>query len=213
MDKCKFFLITGATLSILLSGFSEEAFSESWYLINEYDITTDDSKTFRIRIVTASRNEDACYELAGTKEGSLLGGDLASTECVSGEEYEAALEGVFSSVPSEEPYVTLRDGSGNKMVIDFLSVPKESMSAFAEKIARLCAEEGFLGIKVIEKREHEEKTDLVLGLGEDDVRSIKGNPDDIIGRVWFYGKDIIIFDKNRKISDYSDFTGQLGIRS
>jgi len=227
MGKRKSFLVFCAATSILLFSFPGKALSENWYLINEYDITTDNSKTFRMRVVARVKNKDFCYELAGMRKGKLAGGILISTDCVSGEEYDKALEGVFRSVPTKEPYITLIDKYENETIIDFLSVPKETIVSLVKKIAERFRKEGFLGVRIISHKEKEQKEEkqkekqqkekpaidiLVIGSTEEDVKDVKGAPDETIGRVWFYGKDMVIFGPNGKIIDYSDFSETLGIK-
>ncbi|MFH1836652.1 MAG: hypothetical protein ABH862_00880 [Candidatus Omnitrophota bacterium] len=62
-------------------------------------------------------------------------------------------------------------------------------------------------------REQEEKEEyLFIGSSKEDALHVMGEPSEVIGKVWFYGKDMINFDKDGKLIDFSDFSGTLKIK-
>ncbi|MBU1083668.1 MAG: hypothetical protein ABIG55_05940 [Candidatus Omnitrophota bacterium] len=216
MDKQKQFPIFYFLLVFLVSllSFSGEARSENWYLLNEYDIPAEESGTFRMRVAARLYEEKKCYELAGKRKRTMAGGALISTDCVSGEEYDTALKEVFDKIPADETYIYLKDEDGNDTVIDFMDVPEEKIDGLAVIISDKCIKEGFSDIILITKKgiSRPAGTGLFIGADQAAVRRVKGEPPSVIGRVWFYGKDMIIFDDKGRVKDYSDFSGSLGIK-
>ncbi|MFH1846829.1 MAG: hypothetical protein ABH869_04655 [Candidatus Omnitrophota bacterium] len=60
----------------------------------------------------------------------------------------------------------------------------------------------------------ETKRNNVFSLGEtkQKVKQIQGKPDKIMGNIWFYGSDVVVFDKKGKVVDYSNFSQKLRIK-
>ncbi|RKY41526.1 MAG: hypothetical protein DRP85_05920 [Candidatus Makaraimicrobium thalassicum] len=224
---------------LISAGCMDTAFAGNWYAINRYHIANRDGGKFQMRTVTKVSDEDTAGMVADLKEVDPVRAEWIGTCCVSGEEYDEALQAVFSNSPVEEAYISFIEAHGYETRVDFLDVPAEYVTTLAEAMAQRLKDHGGADVRVIypvpevdiksgylaanqisdfsgghagqDTSQPAEPVSFTVGSGEGDVKRIQGAPSSVIGNVWFYDYDIVVFDCYGKVNDYTNFSGKLRI--
>lgn len=181
--------------------------TENWYVIKEYVLLKHEKEDYRMRIVARVYDKETCYYAAATEP---VGGEYArcvSGSCVSGREYDEALDKVFKKQPLKEAYIALIDKYGYETVVDFLKVPPETINILAEEIAEWLKKQDGQNVSVI----YPAKPIFTIGDSSDHIKNVQGVPTSVVGNVWFYDTDMVVFDSDSKVTDYSNFSGRLKV--
>ena len=104
------------------------------------------------------------------------------------------------SVISKLSWTTDMDlAAESDFVIEAISENLDLKRSVFKKLDNLCSENTIF-------------TTNTTALSISEIAAATSRPDKVIGKVWFYDKDMVIFDPKGKVSDYSDFSGELGIK-
>ncbi|MCK5450352.1 MAG: hypothetical protein KAI70_01155 [Candidatus Omnitrophica bacterium] len=219
-SRFKLFLIFFTIINVIF--FTNMAFAETWYVVNQYSYFTESDVQPILRAVTKVNDEERCAEIIEMKKQSLAGAEWINAYYVSGEEYDKALEKVFRGEVVMEAYISYLDLGGYETIVDFIGIPQENINVLAGSVADLCKKDGMFDVKIIfpkksteNNRAYDEihkKKGIEIGSTRDEVEALQGKPDSTINNVWFYGNDMVVFDVSERVRDYSNFSGGLKIK-
>ncbi|MDD5634201.1 MAG: hypothetical protein PHW46_02880 [Candidatus Omnitrophica bacterium] len=201
------------------------AYGENWYAVSKYDVFDEKGDKTSLRTVTKVRDQDTCYKtMVDLADINLNNIKWVNAECISGYEYDVALESVFNKKDAPGVYIYYVDKAGHKTIADFPDTPNEACVKIAKNLALQMEAKGSSEVQIIfpvnfqlpEQKESPQKAkteDLfTIGATKDDVRRIQGEPTSVVGEIWFYGYDYAGFDEAGNVNDLSNILGNLKIK-
>ncbi|MFH1798382.1 MAG: hypothetical protein ABH844_03420 [Candidatus Omnitrophota bacterium] len=192
----------------------------NWYVVKEYALLNYEKEGFWMRTVERVYDEETAYYVVSLEHIGEEYARRVTESCVSGKEYDEALENVFKKCPLKEAYIALIDIYGYETVVDFLKVPPEFANTLSEETAKYFEKSGAKDVQVIYPAplvipaeagiyKKKELSTFTVGDTSERVEDVQGIATSIVGNVWFYDTDMVVFDSKNKVADYSNFSGKL----